>query len=139
MFELFEHRADIGIRGLGRNREEAVGECARAMFSVIADVSKVKAQSGDDFEAEAESLESLLVNFLNELLYLHEVKEKVYSGFEVYITGDGNSWKAKGKAFGERINAKKHSIKGDVKAASYHQLKVAEEKGKWVAQCVLDI
>lgn len=139
MFETFEHKADIGIRGYGKSREEAFAECAKAMFGVIGDIAKVKAGKGDSFGAKAESLESLLVNFLNELLYLHEVKGKLYSSFDVYITNDGGAWKAKGKAFGEKINSKKHSIKGGVKAASYHQLKVAEEKGKWVAQCVVDV
>jgi SHS2 domain-containing protein len=109
------------------------------MFSIIADIAKVKAESGDAFEAEAGSLESLLVGFLNELLYLHEVKGKVYSRFEVYIIGDGDAWKIKGKAFGEKINTKKHAIKSGVKAASYHQLKVVEENGAWVAQCVVDV
>lgn len=139
MFELFEHKADIGIRGRGKNAEEAFAECAKAMFSIIVDIAKVKAQSSDSFGAEAGSLESLLVNFLNELLYLHEVEGKVYSRFEVYITGSGEAWKIKGKAFGEKINAKKHAIKSGVKAASYHQLKVAEEKGVWIAQCVVDV
>jgi len=139
MFELFEHKADIGVRGRGKSREEAFAECAKAMFSIIADIAKVKAESSNAVEAKAGSLESLLVNFLNELLYLHEVRGKLYSGFKVYITEDCGAWEINGKAFGEKINAKKHAIKSGVKAASYHQLKVIEENGAWVAQCVVDV
>lgn len=139
MFELFEHRADVGIRGFGKSKEEAFGECAKAMFSVMIDLEKAKAEGKDLLEVKAPNLEGLLVAFLNHLLYLRDVKGKLYSRFEVYITKSGVGLLLKGSAFGEKINSRKNAIKGDVKAASYHQLKVALEKGKWVAQCVVDV
>ncbi|MBN2067322.1 MAG: archease [Candidatus Diapherotrites archaeon] len=138
MFETFEHKADIGIRGIGNSREEAFGECARAMFSVMANLEKVEAKEEDEVKAESQDIEGLLVQFLNELLYLRDVKERLYSRFDLYIINDAEGWKLNGKAFGESIEKDKHSIKTDVKAASYHQLKVEEKNGKWVAQCVVD-
>ena len=139
MFELFEHKADIGIRGIGKSLEEAFAECAKAMFSVMAELEKVEAKEEVEVKAEATDREQLLVEFLNQLLYLKDVKETLFSQFNLYITNVGGLWKLKGKALGEKANKEKHSIKGDVKAASYHQLKVAEEAGKWIAQCVVDV
>ncbi len=139
MFELFEHKADVGVRGLGRTLEEAFAECAKAMFSVMVDLRKVEAKESVKMEVEAADREQLLVNFLNELLYLQDVKEMIFSRFDLYITGGGREWKLKGEGFGEKINKEKHTIKGDVKAASFHQLKVEEEDGKFVAQCVVDV
>ena len=139
MFELFEHKADVGVRGIGRTLEDAFAECAKAMFSVMVDLGEVEAKRSEKVEAEAESREGLLVGFLNELLYLKDVKETVFSKFDLYITSDGGKWLLKGEAFGEKVNKKKHPIRGDVKAASFHQLKVEEEDGKFVAQCVVDV
>jgi len=137
MFELFEHKADVGVRGIGKSLEEAFAECGKAMFSIMVDLKKVDGKEGVEVEAEAVDREQLLVNFLNELLYLKDVNEKAFKKFDLYITG-GDKWVLKGKAFGEKIEKEKHSIKGDVKAASYHQLKV-EENGQWLAQCVVDV
>ncbi len=139
MFELFEHKADAGVRGVGKSKEEAFAECAKAMFSVMADLKKIGSEEKFDVEIETNDLESLLVDFLNHLLYLRDVNEMLFSRFDLYITNDGGGWKLRGRAFGEKINKEKHGIKSDVKAASYHQLKVVEKNGKWLAQCVVDV
>ena len=139
MFETFEHKADVGIRGFGKSKEEAFAECAKAMFSVMADLEKVGSGEKFDIEIETNDIESLLVDYLNHLLYLRDVNEMLFSRFDLYITKDGGEWKLNGKAFGEKINKKEHGIKSDVKAASYHQLKVEEKNGKWLAQCVVDV
>ena len=139
MFELFEHKADVGVRGIGKSLEEAFAECAKAMFSVMADLKKVEPEMAEKVEIETENREQLLVEFLNHLLYLRDVKGMLFSSFNLYITDGGNNWQLKGKAVGEKIDKEKHSLKGDVKAASYHQLKVEEEDGKFVAQCVVDV
>ncbi len=139
MFETFEHKADIGIRGVGKSAEEAFAECAKAMFSVMADLSKIEARQWQELSAEAKDTEALLVEFLNELLYLKDVNESLYSRFDVRITGVAGGFALKGRAGGERIDRRKHAVKTEVKAASYHQLRVAREKGKWVAQCVVDV
>ncbi len=139
MFELFEHKADVGIRGTGKSKEEAFAECAKAMFSVMVDLKEIDSEEKFDIEIETNDLESLLVDFLNHLLYLRDVNEILFNRFDLYIINEGDEWKLNGKAFGEKINKKKYDIKSDVKAASYHQLKVEEKDGEWIAQCVVDV
>jgi len=139
MYELFEHKADVGIRGFGKSLEEAFAECAKAMFSVMCDLKKVEGKEKAEVEAEANDREQLLVEFLNQLLYLRDVEEMMFSKFNLYITNEGKEWKLKGEAFGEKLEKEKHALKSDVKAASYHQLKVEEKAGKFLAQCVVDV
>jgi SHS2 domain-containing protein len=139
MFELFEHKADVGVRGFGKSMEDAFGECAKAMFSVMFDLERVNGKGKDAIGLKASNPEELLISFLNHLLYLRDAKGKAYSKFNLYITNVGSECKLKGNAFGEKIDAERHLPKGDVKAASFHQLRVAKENGKWIAQCVLDI
>ncbi len=139
MHETFEHKADVGIRGTGKTKEEAFAECAKAMFSVMVDLETLGSEEKFDIEIETNDLESLLVDFLNHLLYLRDVNETMFSKFDLYIINDGDEWKLNGKVFGEKVNKEKHDIKSDVKAASYHQLKVEEKDGEWLAQCVVDV
>ena len=139
MFETFEHKADVGVRGTGKTKEEAFAECAKAMFSVMVDLETIDSKEKIDIEIETNDLESLLVDFLNHLLYLRDVNETLFNKFDLYIINEEDGWKLNGKVVGEKINKKKHDIKSDVKAASYHQLKVEEKNGKWLAQCVVDV
>jgi SHS2 domain-containing protein len=139
MFETFEHKADIGVRGIGATEGKAFEECAKAMFGIIADLKKVEAEKFDGIELKAENLEELLVKFLNELLFLKDAKGMLYSKFKVYITSEGPGFALHAKVGGGKIDAAKHSLRGDVKAATYHQLRVAKEGGGFVAQCVVDV
>ncbi len=139
MHELFEHKADVGVKGIGETKEEAFAECAKAMFSIMIDLETLGSEKKFNIEIETNDLESLLVDFLNHLLYLRDVNEVLFNKFDLYIINDGDEWKLNGICFGEKINKKKHDIKSDVKAASYHQLKVEEKNRKWIAQCVVDV
>ena len=138
MFETFEHKADVGVRGLGKTREEAFEETAKAMFSIMCDLKKVKQKKEVDFVVMSSDLEALLVEFLNELLYHKDTKETMFSSFKIKISETGNDYKLECKAKGEKTS-ENQGLKTEVKAASYSQLKVSEEKEKWLAQCIVDV
>ena len=144
-FELFEHKADIGIRGFGRSTDEAFAEAGKALFEVMCDTSKVDPLKAHKFVVEAPDLGALLVKYLNELLFVKDTKKMLYSQFRVKIAEQGNpngekSFKLEGVIFGEKIDTKKHSTKVDPKAATYSQLLVEKKSdGKWVAQCIIDV
>ena len=55
MFELFEHKADVGVRGFGETLGESFAECAKAMFSVMAELDGVKA--AEDVEVRVKAVE----------------------------------------------------------------------------------
>ena len=67
-YEVFEHPADLGIRGWGRTLEEAFTNAATALFEVITEPDKVHQEEEIDFEVESDDREALLVDFLNELV-----------------------------------------------------------------------
>lgn len=139
MFELFEHKADVGVRGIGGTIEEAFGECARAMFSVMVELESVEARESAGVKVKARDERELLLEFLNELLYESSAREMVFSEFEVKIKKGEKELELKGTARGERIDQKKHKLKTEVKGASYSGLNVREENGKIVAQCIVDV
>ena len=134
-FEHFEHQADIGIRGIGSNLAEAFEEAAKAMFNVMVDIDRVGPIKTIEIKCEAENNEELLVEWLNKLLAEATINNMVFSYFMVQIRDHSLI----GAVKGEHLDPEKHEIKTEVKAATYSQLKVAEENGKFIAQCVVDV
>lgn len=139
VFSHFEHKADIGIRGIGESKEEAFLECARALTDVIVNVRTVGTDKKEIIEVSASDEGALLAAFLNQLLFLKDTKKLIFSSFSIHITGQKGKITLRAKAAGTLIDPKKHSFKVDVKAATYTQLEVKEEHGKWIAQCVVDV
>ncbi|MEM4152560.1 MAG: archease [Candidatus Pacearchaeota archaeon] len=139
-YEHFEHEADIGIRGKGKTIEEAFQEAAKALFNVEVDIKKVKAVKKIKIECEASNIEELFVEWLNSLLSQASLHEMVFSKFKVKIIKNRN-FEIKGFAMGEKLNAKKHNIKDEVKGATYSQLKVYQDKKTklWISQCIVDV
>lgn len=135
MYETFDHRADIGVRGFGKSMEEAFENGAKAMFSVMVDIGEVKPAGTEDIICEAPDSETLFVEWLNNLLSVAHLTGKLFSGFKVEITGNS----LKGLAIGERIDKKRHHILTEVKAATYSTLKVEKKDDVYVAQCIVDV
>jgi SHS2 domain-containing protein len=140
-FETFEHRADIGIRGKGRNLEEAFQETAKAMFSVEINLKNVKANKNVKIVCSAQNNEELLVEWLNALLAQSSIKNMMFSEFRVNIDeGNKGGLKLDAEAIGEKFDEKKHQPKLEIKAATYSQLKVFKDKSKrFIAQCIVDV
>lgn len=139
-FEHFEHKADVGVRGIGATLEEAFAECAKAMYEVMVDTSKVADSEMVEVSIKAADLDALLVEWLNALLYEGDVKGLFFGKFEVEQVGEENGEAVlKGVAIGEKQDEEKHEAKTEVKAATYSGMKVYEEGGKWIAQCIVDV
>jgi SHS2 domain-containing protein len=134
-YETFEHKADMGIRGYGRTAEEAFQNGARALFSVMVDLKTVKGKDERDIECSADDIEALFVEWLNGLLSVADAEGLVFSDFGVKIREN----KLEGWALGERLDYEKHNPVVEVKAATYHMLKVEKTDDLYFAQCVVDV
>ena len=134
-YETFEHEADVGVRGFGDSVDEAFANAARAMFTVMFDIETIEAKEAVEAKCEAPEKEMLLVEWLNELLYLADVKEMAFSDFKVRIDGDNLT----GVARGEKFDPLKHHPKIEVKAATYSQLKVEKGDDGFMVQTVVDV
>jgi len=139
-FEQFEHEADVGIRGYGKTLEEAFENGAKAMFSVMINLGKVELKKKIKIECDASNLEELFVEWLNALLAQASIENMAFSDFKVEKIKNINSiCKLIGVARGEELNTEKHQARIEVKAATYSQLKVEKEKGRYMAQTIVDV
>jgi SHS2 domain-containing protein len=164
-WEHYSHPADIGIRGFGPTKEEAFAQAALALTAIIADLKTVEPKEEVKISCQEQDDELLFVDWLNALIYEMATRQMLFSRFEVRIdepavkprltpapvaggpSGTGPEAKAppftrglSARVFGEKIDVKKHSPAVEVKAATYTDLKVGQDKnGDWVVQCVVDV
>ncbi len=135
-FEILDHTADIGIIVYGENLKGLFENAGEAFFHLITDLRKVKGRIERRVNIGAESLDRLMVDWLSELLYLHDVENLLFNGFNVDSIGeDGLKAAVKGEPFQEGV----HVIKTEVKAVTYHQIEVRQEDRGWRAQVILDL
>jgi SHS2 domain-containing protein len=82
--------------------------------------------------ADAAGVPQLLVNFLQELLFLHETQRVLLKEFQVHIEGT----RLHARVRGETIDKRRHELKLAIKAVTYHRLKVDPKAG--VAEVIFD-
>jgi len=124
-YEQLEHTADAMVRVHGKTLSERFENAAYAMFDQMTDVSQIEPKGEVKIVLEAESRERLLVDFLQELLYLHDVRSLVFSEFDVQTDGKNLEALARGEAF----DPEKHPKKALVKAVTYHVLEFNDSEG----------
>jgi len=135
-FEILDHTADIGIIVHGKNLKALFENAGEAFFHLITDLRKVRRRTERQIDIGGESLDRLMVDWLSELLYLHDVENLLFKGFKVESVGeDGLRAVVKGEPFQEGV----HVIKTGVKAVTYHQIEVRQENGRWRAQVIFDL
>lgn len=135
-FEYLDHKADLIISVEGNDIIELFYLSAKALFKFIFNKEPLKNEKLIKINISADNIEMLLVKWLNELLFIFENKNIFFCEFEINMLQE-NSLKA--KAWGQKIeNINKFAGK-EIKAITYHQLKVAQIGKKWLAQFLVDI
>ena len=134
-FEIWNHTADVGIIAYGADMSQAFANAAKGLFSLITELDDVEEVLHRDIELTATDEESLLVEWLNELVYQFDTENILFKRFDI-IQLDNMHLKA--RSYGEKADSSKHKLKTGVKAATYHMLKVDKGDGCRV-QVLFDI
>ena len=135
-FEVIDHTADVGIIAYGVDIEELFSNAALALFSLITELESIENKFHFDLEVRGEDIDSLLIEWLNELIYVFDVKHILFNHFDI-INLTHNKLQA--ICYGEDFNTMKHTIKVEVKAATYHMLKIDKGDDGFRAKVILDI
>lgn len=131
-YEEIEHTADVGLRAYGRTADELFAAAAEGMFALMADLSKVRPTGVVEVRVTGDTLERLFVNWLTELLVVHETQNVLLGRFEVHVSNG----RADGTAWGERIDRRRHELKTAIKAVTTHRLRVDPKAG--LAEVIFD-
>ena len=135
-WEHFSHEADIGVRGRGGSPARAFEQAALALTAVVTDPAGVRSATEVRVSCKAPSLEVLLVDWLNAVIFEMTTRSMVFGRYEVSIHGLDLT----GRAIGERVDRGRHEPIVEPKGATFTELRVSEEReGSWIAQCVVDV
>lgn len=136
MYEVFEHTADLGLRIRAKELTELFAEAARALFSIIVEnPDAVRLIEEREFTIAGDELDYLLFDWLNELLYTFETSHLLLAEFDVEMGDQG----LRARARGEPIDTERHHLEHEVKAITYHELKVQRADDGWLAEVIVDI
>ncbi|MCM2466138.1 archease [Methanoculleus oceani] len=133
-FEELEHTADVLMRVRGADLAEIFADAGRAMFHVMYGPCEDRGIERQ-FSLEAENLESLLIDYLSELLFITDVENIVFCSFDVDIRGTRLSAVLRGEPF----DPARHSAGSLVKGVSYFGLEIVKEEEGYVVEIIFDI
>ncbi len=144
-----EHTADVGMALRAPDIRSAFERAAAAAFDMMCDLDSVAADASFEVRVggRPDDLEHLMVRWLSELLYLYDSEGILLSEFDVLelqfgVQGDGEDPAAgsflTARAGGERFDARRHQMKLELKAPTYHQLAVERAGDGWSVRVIFD-
>ncbi|MBI2880273.1 MAG: archease [Candidatus Tectomicrobia bacterium] len=128
--------ADLAVEAWGGRKEDIFRQAARGLFRVMCDPKTVEPRETLPCRAADGNAEDLLVRWLNELIYLHEIHCFLACDVQIDRLTDTQ---VEGRLIGETEDRERHALGSEVKAVTLHRLKVAREPGRWRAYVILDV
>jgi SHS2 domain-containing protein len=141
-YETFEHGADVGIRGYGETLEEAFSEVLKALTTLYVesiDFNEVFPASEREVEVSADTLDELLVFFVNKAISLVSLEDVLVIGFQGRIEEREGGYYLTGKFLVIPFDIKRFGYGVEVKGATFTQAKVEKIDKGWIVQCVVDV
>lgn len=137
--KFLDHTADVFFVAKGETLPDLFKECALAVEETMVEVTQVQPKKRIKIMGESHTLEGLLFDFLDEILFFKDYQQLMLSKFEIEITQENNRYHLVCFASGEKLDIVRHEPKVDVKAITMHEFKVEQVKDGWKAQVLIDI
>lgn len=132
--------ADVAFEAWGETLEELFSASADATTNLmVADLGTISIHEKRKIELEDESLDLLLFNFLQELIFYKDAEKLLLRVRELRIEKRNGLFKLRAEACGEELNPARHELGVDVKAVTLHHFQIRETQDGWQANVILDI
>jgi SHS2 domain-containing protein len=135
-YEQIPHTADLAAKIYGKDLPELFENAAFAMFDMMADLEGLTSEESVDIQVEASDTESLLISWLNEVLYVFFIKQILFNKFSIQSLEEKSLIAI---AQGEKLGKTTQRLKAEIKAATYHDLKIKETDGGYEVTVVFDV
>jgi SHS2 domain-containing protein len=135
-WEHFEVEADVGVRAWGPTRAAVFAQAALGVLALAVPIEQVEAREWREVRAQAEGPEALLVAWIDECLYVHEVEGFAARDVEVTACSDAL---VHGRLHGEPLDPGRHQLGTVVKGATLHRVSVTERDGIHEARLIVDV
>ncbi len=131
-----EHDADLGLHVKAQSVPMLFQNAANGMINLMLDVAGIEARSQETVEVEATDGEGLLIEWLEEILFLFEVEK--FAPFQAEVLRFKN-YALTGSVRGERYAPKKHEVKNSIKAVTWHNLLIKKSDGFYETRIIFDV
>jgi SHS2 domain-containing protein len=135
-YEVFEHTADVGLHAYGSTLSELFIHAAEGMENLMVALSQVEIQVSREIEVEGHDIVSLLVAWLNALIFLFDTEYLIFRQFEIASLTETH---LKGRASGEPYNVQRHELGSAIKAVTWHEAAVERTDDGYKARIIFDI
>jgi SHS2 domain-containing protein len=138
-FNFVDHTADVAIEVKATSFKDLLQTAAKALLNLVLGEINYSSVTSKELEYHAQSLEELLIEFLNELNFLILVKSWVFKSMVIYeLKREDNFFNLKMKIIGSKLNVKAYTIKTEIKAATFHNLEIQKISGGFKTTIILD-
>ena len=134
--EPIDHTGDAGFVVHGAHMSELFSRAAWALFSVIADVEAVQPEETIGLVVHGSDRHDLMVKWLSELNFLHITQHRLFCRFSLHEISETG---LRAEVAGEAIDLKRHTVFTEVKAITYHQLRIEKVDELWQARVIVDL
>ena len=134
--DYIDHTGDAGIRLRAENLRQLFERAAWGMFSVLTNVAEIRLVEETRIQVEANDLPALMLAWLSELNYRHATEHRLFGKFEVSVISDQMVF---AEVSGETINPDRHTIFTEIKAVTFHGLRLEKSDNGWEAQIIFDL
>ncbi|MFA7303028.1 MAG: archease [Methanoregula sp.] len=135
-YEVFEHTADIGLRITGRDLKDLFVNAGLAIFQISSQKQFTRSKDHTEIKIKlkADNPEELFINWLNELLSLSSAKGLIFHRIKIKVIEDNFL-----EAIAVGSDIANYKVNTEIKAATYHELKLKQNETGWLAEVILDV
>ncbi len=138
-FKFLEHISDVYIEAWGNSLEEVFSQAVYALFDTITDLKSIKQNIKHEIKVEAEDLESLLFEMINEFLFYFDTQQLMFSRVEISITEVKTRFFLIGSCWGEEFDSNRHPPRTEIKAPTYSLMEIIQKPSEVILRFVVDI
>ncbi len=135
-YRIFDHLADLGVEVNGDNLNQLFENAAQVLFHLITDLNKIRSTITRQIILQSTDRELLFREWLGELLAIFHTEGYLFSTFEITMLSDK---KLTAKVSGDKYIADRHPLKREIKAVTYHALRIECEHKGCRARFILDV
>ena len=136
VYRSIDHTGDLGVEVFAEGMAELIRLASLALSDTLVEADRIELRLRREWSLEAESEEGLLVAQLQEILFRMDAEGMVFGKYEIELTSPG---RLRCRAAGEPLDRQRHGFKTEIKAVTYHGLRIEEKAGKKTARIIFDV